>query len=236
MPALTLPANYPRIQVVESYEALVNTPFGGGVNALCWQRSLPGDFAEVVRQLGVMEGITTLDEAVLKALVLSPAGQAAREVLIEDQRRLRDHGLAPILDAIQAYPRDDEPGPVPTDVYSFHVDSATVETDTFLCSYTEIPSEGLRNDEAVRKVDVPDLRKELLDLWGEGDDEAFGEFLHDCCFDLHYAPLPQAVPFSFGVGHLWRIAVEYPGSPVPACIHRAVPPPPGQMPRLLLIS
>ena len=38
---------------------------------------------------------------------------------------------------------------------------------------------------------------------------------------LHYAPLPHARSFSFGKGNLWRIAVDYPGSPVPPCIHRA---------------
>ena len=35
------------------------------------------------------------------------------------------------------------------------------------------------------------------------------------CYDLQYAPTPQAQPFSFGLGNLWRIAVEYPDSPVP---------------------
>jgi hypothetical protein len=49
--------------------------------------------------------------------------------------------------------RDEESGAVPTDVYSFHADSATVETDTYLCSYTEAASEGLRNEEAQRYVD-----------------------------------------------------------------------------------
>jgi hypothetical protein len=39
-----------------------------------------------------------------------------------------------------------------------------------------------------------------------------------------------------GIGHLWRIAVQHPGSPVPACIHRAPPPRPGDARRLLLIS
>jgi hypothetical protein len=60
--------------------------------------------------------------------------------------------------------------------------------------------------------------------------------LQDRCYHLHYAAAPQARPFSFGTGNLWRIAVEYPGSPVPPCIHRAPPTHPGQAPRLLLIS
>ena len=36
--------------------------------------------------------------------------------------------------------------------------------------------------------------------------------------------------------HLWRIAVDYPGSPVPPCVHRAPETRPGRPPRLLLIS
>jgi hypothetical protein len=58
--------------------------------------------------------------------------------------------------------------------------------------------------------------------------------LNDNCY-LHYASIPLAQPFRFGVGNLWSIAIAYPGSPVPPCIHRAPETLPGQ-PRLLLIS
>jgi hypothetical protein len=108
--------------------------------------------------------------------------------------------------------------------------------DTYLCSYTEAASEGLRNDEAVRHVDIPETRAQLLEEFGGEDDDAFLEFLNGNYYDLHYAPLPHAQPFSFGLGNLWRIAIEYPGSPVPPCIHRAPTTFPGQSPRLLLIS
>ena len=64
----------------------------------------------------------------------------------------------------------------------------------------------------------------------------FREYQAENCYDLHYAPLPHARPFSFGRGNLWRIAVDYPGNPVPPCIHRAPTTLPGQPPRLLLIS
>ncbi|MDR3404825.1 MAG: hypothetical protein P4L99_20140 [Chthoniobacter sp.] len=232
----TPPPGYHRIKVVQSFQELVTTPFAGGVNALCWERTLPGDFREVVERLGVGEGIATLDDARLHALPVSAAGRAATAVLLEDQRLLREHGLAPILDCIEAYPRDEDPAGVSTDVYSFHADSATVETDTYLCCYNGPASEGLRNDEAQRRVDLPETRARLLALFGgeEGDD--FRGFLRESCYDLHYAPLPQAQPFSFGIGNLWRIAVEYPGSPVPPCIHRAPETLPGQPARLLLIS
>jgi hypothetical protein len=236
MTPLLLPRDYPRIRRVHSFEELVTARFGDGVNALVWERTLPGDFGEVVAKLGCTEGINTLDEAQLKSLPLSAAGKVAVEILLEDQRLLREHDLDPVLNCINAYPRDEQPGPVTTDVFSFHVDSATVETDTWLCTYHGPASEGLRNDEAQRRVDIPETRAALLKLFGGTDDESFREFLSENCYDLHYAPKAGAQPFAFGVGNLWRIATEYPGSPVPPCIHRAPKTLPGQPPRLLLIS
>ncbi|MCF7687333.1 MAG: hypothetical protein K9M98_08380 [Cephaloticoccus sp.] len=236
LPTINPSPGYDRIKVVASFAELVGTPFREGVNALCWARTLSGNFDEIATGLGVVEEITTLDEARLRELNLSPAGRAAREVLLEDQRLLRDCGLAPILDCIPGYPCDTEAGPVPTDVYSFHVDSATTEADTWLCSYNVAPSEGLRNEEAVRRVDVPDTRAALLKLYGGRDDADFSAYLSENCFDLHYVPVPSAQPYSFGLGNLWRIATAWPGSPVPPCIHRAPITLPGQLPRLLLIS
>jgi len=125
---------------------------------------------------------------------------------------------------------------VPTDVYSFHADRATAETDTYLCTYHGPASEGLGNDEAQRRMDIPETRAELLKLFGGEDDDTFREYLNKNCHDLHYVPNSKARLFSFGVGNLWRIAVDYPGSPVPPCIHRAPKTLPGQSPRLLLIS
>ncbi len=230
------PAESPRIQRVQSFPELVATPFAGGVNALCWERALPGDFAAVVAQLGTGEGITTLDEARLLALPVSTKGRAAIDFMLEDQRLLRAHDLDPVLNCIHGYPRDEEPGPIITDVFSFHADSAPVPADTWLCTYHGPASEGLRNDEAQRRVDLPATRAELLQLFGGEDNADFLEFLQENCYDLHYAPLPSARPWSFGLGHLWRIACDYPGSPVPPCIHRAPATLPGQPPRLLLIS
>ncbi len=235
MIAFALPMDYPRVKKVGSFEELVGTRFENGVNALCWQRTLAGDFGEVVERLAVGEGITSLDDETLEALELSSAGRAAVEILMEDQRLLRAHELDPVLDCINGYLHVENPGPVPTDVCSFHVDSATVEADTYLCTYYGASSEGLRNEEAVRRVDVPETRAELLRLYGGPDDEGFIEHLRENCFDLHYAPLPQAKPFAFGLGNLWRIATQHPGCSVPPCIHRAPPPRPGQK-RLLLIS
>lgn len=236
MGALFLPADYPRIKVVGSFDELVGTPFANGINALCWQRELDGDFGEVLRHLTIQEGITTLDEAALSALCPSGKGKVAVAAMLKDLRLLRDAGLDPVLDCVNGYLRDDGDGPVLTDVYSFHADSSPVETDTYLCTYHGASSEGLRNDEALRKVDIPEIRAALLASFGGSDDAVFREHLSECCYDLHYAPLEAARPFSFGVGNLWRIAVEYPESPVPPCIHRAPQTQPGDPSRLLLIS
>lgn len=232
----TLPPGYPRLKVVQSFHELVNTPFGEGVNALCWPRTLPGNFREVAGALAPGEGIVTVDEADLASLVLSDAGAVAREILLGDQRLLRSFELQPGLDCVHGSPRETNDGLFPTDVYSWHVDSATAAADTYLCTYAGATSEGLRNDEARRRVDGPETRAELLRLYGGEDDAGFLEYLNENFYDLHYLPLPQARPFSFGLGNLWRLATEYPGCPVPPCVHRAPATLPGMPPRLLLIS
>ncbi|SDR72772.1 hypothetical protein [Opitutus sp. GAS368] len=234
-PLAALPDN-PHVKVVRNFAELVATPFAGGVNALCWPRPLAGDFGEIVAGLGAGEGIMSLDEGRLNALVLSAAGRVARDILLADLRLLRDQGLAPELNCIHIYPRDEDAAVVPVDVYSFHADRAPVETSTWLCTYHGPASEGLRNEETQRRIDVPATRAALLAEYGGADDDGFREFLRDSCYDLHYAPAPNARPWSFGLGHLWRIAVAWPGSPVPPCIHRAPATLPGDPPRLLLIS
>jgi hypothetical protein len=236
MDLFKLPPDYPRIRRVGSFEELVSTRFEGGINALCWERTLRGDFGEVVRKLTEGEGITRIEDEQLLEMALSPAGREAVESLLADQRLLRAFDLEPELDCVWGDLRPAPSAPVATDVYSFHVDSATVEADTYLCTYHGLSSEGLRNDEAVRRVDIPQTRAELLALFGGGDGPEFREYLNDHCFDLHYAPLPNARPFVFGLGNLWRIAVDYPECSVPPCIHRAPETLPGDTPRLLLIS
>jgi hypothetical protein len=224
------------IRTITSFEALVSTPFADGINALCWRRSLPGDFAEVIAHLGSGEGILPLDKERLHSLPVSSEGRAAIDGMLADLRMLRAHGLAPELNCVYGYPRDDNSASLPTDVYSFHADCAPVEADTWLCTYHGAPSEGLLNAEARRRIEVPSVRAELLQRFGGADDEAFAEHLRENCHDLHYVPLANARPYSFGVGHLWRIAIDYPGSPVAPCIHRAPNTLPGDPPRLLLIS
>ena len=79
-------------------------------------------------------------------------------------------------------------------------------------------------------------RAELLRLYGGEDDAGFREYLADWFYDLHYVTLPGAQPYTFGTGNLWRVAIDYPGCAVPACVHRAPLTLPGMAARLLLIS
>lgn len=224
-----------RIKRVNCFEELIHTPFVDGINALCWERTLSGDFSEVVRQFGNRDGVTNLDEDLLKSLPLSATGRMAIDTMLRDFQMLAEQELSPVLNLIHQYPRDESAAAVPTDVYSFHADSAPVEADTYLCTYYGPCSEGLRNEEAQRRIDQPETRAQLLQLFGGADDEHFRAFLQENCYDLHYAPLPAARPYSFGIGNLWRIATAWPGSSVPPCIHRAPENLPGSPPRLLLI-
>ncbi len=222
------------IRHVPGFAELARTPFQDGINALCWERELVGDFGEIIAHCGDEDEVVVLDDDWLRSLSLTAAGRSAVAVLLEDLRLLRALDRDPVLNYIAAYPRDERAGPVATDVFSFHADRAPVEADTWLCTYIGAPSEGLRYDEAVRRVDLAATRAELLQSFGGADDAAFQEYLAEHSYDLHYAPTPEAQPFSFGMGHLWRIAVDWPGSPVPPCIHRAPATQAGQ-PRLLLI-
>ncbi len=215
---------------------MIGTRFSGDVNALCWPRRLEGDFQEIMDRLQPAEGISTIADDELRSLTLSLQGAIARDALLADQSLLCDHGLAPILDGITGSPPDDAAGPIPTDVSSFHVDSAPIEADTYLCTYIGSSSEGLDNEAAVRRVDDPETRARLLNHYGGPDDEDFAAFLGENFYDLHYVPRPGAKPYSFGLGNLWRIAIAYPNAPVLPCIHRAPITLPGSPGRLLLIS
>jgi hypothetical protein len=238
----TSPSNHPRsthacVRSVQSFEELATTPFSGNINAMCWSRSLPGDFAEIIACLGAnQEPMITLDPVMLRALPVSAAGHRARECMLADFHLLSARNLAPVLNCIYAYPRDERPGPIATDVFSFHVDSAPCETATWLCTYHGRASEGLCNEEAQRLIDIPATRAALLAMYGGADDAGFQDFLTDNAYNLHYAVVPNGRPYSYGVGNLWRIATTYPGCSVPPSIHRAPPTNPGDSPRLLLIS
>jgi hypothetical protein len=219
--------------VVDSFDTLLTRRFVDGVNALCWPRSLPGDFNEVARLLAPAEGVVVVTADMLAALSLSAAGRIAADVMTADLLQLQALGKEPLLNCIGGYPRDDSGGAVVTDVMSFHVDRAPIEVDTFLCTYFGAPSEGLDNDDAVLRVLDPEVRAALLvECQAEDDRRDFDNFLAEHSYDLHYRVVDGAQPWSFTVGALWKIAVQWPGCRVPPCIHRA---PDSVEPRLLLI-
>jgi hypothetical protein len=213
-------------------EELAATPFDGHVNALWLPRALPGDFAQVVRLLLPGPGITELSERILKSLPVDNNGRIAIDVMLQDLHALTSLGLEPVLNCVNGYDMEPQPGPVRTDVMSFHVDSAPVEVDSWLCTYYGPATEGVGHEHAMRHVDVPTTRASILAHYGGSDDDDFKVHLRERHYDRHYATTADAQLFSFEVGHLWRIAVDWPGSSVLPCIHRA---PSALGPRLLLI-
>lgn len=221
------------IRYVQHFQDLVAMPFRETVNAICWRRKLTGDFAEIVAKVALNGNITELEQEELCDLQLSPQGQLARETLLKDWQLLEAHGASPSLNVIQYYDQDDSYPFFPTDVYSFHVDRAPLPTSTFLCTYHGESSEILPNAQGLQKIRIPEIRAELRKLY-DGADEGFESFLREHFFDLHYQALPDAQSLSLGRGHLWRLAVDHPQSPVLPCIHRAPREKSGQH-RLLMI-
>ncbi|GEP92359.1 hypothetical protein SAMN05660909_04383 [Chitinophaga terrae (ex Kim and Jung 2007)] len=221
-----------QIYYVRNFQDLVATPFNKEMNAICWSRELKGDFAEIVGKVALNGNITEIEQEELLELQLSEQGQLARETLLNDLELLKAHGASPVLNVITHYEQDDTYPFFPTDVYSFHADRSPIPTDTFLCTYYGDPSEILPNSQGLKKVLIPEIRDELKKVY-QGPDEEFDSFLSDHFFDLHYQAKPGAHPISLGVGNLWRLAVDHPGSQVPPCLHRAPREKSGK--RLLLI-
>ena len=209
-----------QIQYVTNFQDLVSTPFYGKVNAIGWTRKLEGDFSEIVNKLQLNGNTTIIEEDELSQLQLSDEGQLARIILLNDLNLLKTHGSSPILNLIKCYDRDENFPYFPTDVYSFHVDRSPIPTDTFLCTYHGEPSEILLNSHAEQKVLIPEIRSELRKLFN-GAEEEFETFLQDNFFDLHYQPKLHAAPINLGIGNMWKLAVDHPGSKVLPCLHRA---------------
>ena len=224
----------PTILRVHSFKELVNASFKGELNAASWVRSLEGDFAEIVASTTLRGNITLIEPQELQELRLSAAGQLAREVILNDWKLLEEYGAQPNLNIITHYDRDEESSFFPTDVFSYHADRSPVASDTFLCTYYGAASELLPNNMVEQKVLIPEIRKELMALYGGGEGAGFEEYLREHFFDLHYQPKAGAVPVNLGIGNLWRLAVESPDSEVLPCVHRAPVENAGQ-PRLLLI-
>ena len=209
-----------QIREVSSFEALIATPFLGEMNAICWNRTLKGDFAEIADIFQITENLEEIELDELCDLQLSEQGNLAREIILNDYQLLKNQGASPSLNIIEYYERDDIFPFFPTDVYSFHVDRSPIPTDTFLCTYFGAASEIVSNYEAEQKVLIPEIRAELKNIF-HGKEADFDGFLTENFFDLHYQAKTSAIPFNLGIGNLWRLAVDHPESRCLPCIHRA---------------
>ena len=222
-----------QVVVVPTFSKLVDTDFQGDRNAICWQRSLVGDFTEIVSKLELKEDLTEVLMEDLCALQLSEEGSMAREIILNDFRLLADSGASPTLNLLKSYQRDNELGFISTDVYSFHVDRSPIATATFLCTYHGAASEILANNQVEQKILIPEIRQKLKELHN-GPEAEFEAFLTEYYFDLHYQPIPDARPVNLGLGNLWKLAVDHPGKQALPCVHRAPTEGNGEY-RLLLI-
>jgi hypothetical protein len=222
-----------QIGVVATFSDLVHTDFKGEMNALCWYRNLDGNFNEIVSKLSLKENITEVYPEDLLELQLSEKGSIAREIILNDLKLLTDFGASPSLNLLKCYERDNEFDFISTDVYSFHVDRSPIATDTFLCTYHGASSDIISNSEAEQKIQIPEVRTKLKELY-DGPAEEFENFLKENYFDLHYQLQDGAQPVNLGQMHLWRLAVDHPKQQVLPCIHRAPVENEGEF-RLLLI-
>ena len=82
---------------VSNFEDLIATSFYGAMNAICWTRTLTGDFAEIVNKVALTDNMAVLEKEQLCALVLSERGQLARETLLHDLKLLKAHGASKLL-------------------------------------------------------------------------------------------------------------------------------------------
>ena len=229
----SIPNAFKHISFVSSFLDLVATDFRGSINALCWDRTLKGDFQEIVQKLKLRDNLMTVQREDLMGLDLTEDGQIARAVILNDLNLLEEQGASPILNVIDHYESDGALEGFPTEVYSFHVDRSPVPTDTYLCTYYGDASELVSSDQAIQKITVPEVREQLKKLY-QGPPEGFEDFLTENFFDLHYATLPGAEIYQMHCGQLWKLAVDHPESAVKPCVHRAPRERLGQR-RLLLI-
>lgn len=213
-------SKYPHIKTVSSFDELVGFSFHDTFNALCFERNLDGDFEEIISKLELKDNITEVSLDDLLLLQLSNEGSKARDIMLNDYKLLSDFGASPSINLLKFYEKDDELDFISTDVYSFHVDHSPIETSTFLCTYFGESSDILPNDQALKKIDIPEIKEKLKNIY-KLDDKNFDDFVKENFFDLHYQSKPNSEPINLGIGHIWRLSCESPNQKVLPCIHRA---------------
>ncbi len=204
---------------VSNFQELISTHFQGTTNAISWSRELKGDFEEIVNAFHFEGTMMEIDEEDLIELELSEAGRVARETILSDFKLLSELGASPVLNIISNYEADEHPF-FPTDVYSFHVDRSPIATDTFLCTYYGDASELIPNEDAIQKIQIPEIREKLVQTY-TGEEADFEAYLRENFFDLHYQALDDSKIIKAEISHLWRLAVDHPKSKVLPCVHRA---------------
>lgn len=214
------PPNQITIQLITNFNDLVNTPLNGNTNFLCWERTLIGDYHEIIQKCTSTENITVIEPEHLRNLNLTAAGQLARNTILNDFQLLSDYGAAPTLNIIKNYDRDSPEHIFPTDVYSFHIDRSPLPVDTFLCTYYGATTEILPNNQSIQKIQIPKIRIQLKNNF-QGSDAAFEIHLIENFYDLHYAALPNAQIIQIPLGHICRLAIDHPKAQTLPCIHRA---------------
>ncbi len=211
--------NSSKLLHVSNFQDLISTPFQGTTNALSWSRELAGDFEEIVNAFHFEGNMVEIDEEDLLGLKLSEAGQVAKETILSDFKLLSELGVSPVLNIMTKYEADEHPF-FSTDVYSFHVDRSPIATDTFLCTYYGDASELIPNEDAIQKIQIPEIREKLVQTY-TGKEADFDAYLRENFFDLHYQALDATKVIQAGIGHIWRLAVDHPESKVLPCLHRA---------------
>lgn len=210
-----IPADYDRIEVVESLSDLFDTPLRPPVNVILYPRSVSGDFNALAfallekKRLGVTTGfcreLYEKDFEKLRRSLKDEKALQAASVVLNDLKETRksfgtDLSISVRLVQPQGYNKSEM-------VYSFHGD-ATGKQGRIICCYNEPVTEGARNEDVVEAVD----KKEQYELRLE------------------------ASPFRFRVGDVWKQAGKMTAPGLPPFIHRAPAVRPDDPPRLLLVA
>lgn len=136
----SLPENYNRIRVVDSFAAMCGDDFAAGENALLLPRRLTGAFNLLAWRLTADDWKDR--EAVLKSYA-GPRlhrifGHAAQQILT-DMEMLHDHGYRPELRVVRK-------GRYPSSVLNYHVDRGSCR---IICCYNDPVTRALRNEDAI---------------------------------------------------------------------------------------